>query len=87
MSETLASSVGLLNTDGRRVKIIGDGTPEGTTVLDALSGQPIAGVMRVELSVAVGQSPIRARITLEDVEVDLEPTADVIPGHIKVREA
>lgn len=79
-AEPLASSTGLLNTNGRRLRIIGDGTPDGTQVIDVATGEPLAGVLRVEVSAAVGQHPIRARITVEAVEIDLDVMSDVVPS-------
>ena len=63
---------------GIRVRIVGDGTPKGTKVINVATGQPIANVKRIEYAVSVDEAPIRARITVGVVEVDMQCQADLI---------
>lgn len=71
----------------RVVRIVGDGTPEGTFVEDILSGERLAGVERVEFAVAVGQAPIKARITLSGVVADIiTPAIAVLPVEVRDEE-
>lgn len=84
VEEPLASSVADFANPGLQVRIVGDGTPEGTKVLVVDAGnRELAGVERIEFAVAVGQQPIRARITLSAVEVDMTAQADVVPAEVR----
>lgn len=61
---------------GVTLRIVGDGTPEGTFV-ETLAGERLDHVGRIEFACAVGQAPIKARITLDAVEVDIITPAEV----------
>lgn len=79
--EPLASSTNLLDNEGTTVRIVGDGTTRGTKVMVVNpdgSETPLRGVQRIEYAIAIDQQPIRARITVRKVEVDMTVKADII---------
>lgn len=54
----------------RTLKFVSDGTPHGSCVIDAETGEPIRGVESVSLSATVGQPFVHATISLHRIEVE-----------------
>lgn len=52
----------------RRIKIVSDGTPAGTAVVDAETGAPISGVMAVSWRADV--VGVTATLEIERVEIE-----------------
>lgn len=59
-----------------RIKIVGDGTPRGTTVVDADTGERLEGVTAVEWQMDA-RNLATAKITLLKVPVEVEAEATV----------
>ncbi len=55
----------------RTLKFVSDGTPHGSRVIDAETGEDIAGVESVFLSATVGQPFTHAIISFHRIEVDI----------------
>jgi hypothetical protein len=63
-----------------RVKIVSDGTVDGTRVVDAETGELMRGVMGIQWIATPGsEAGVYAVLTLRNVEVDLETEAEVAP--------
>jgi hypothetical protein len=66
----------------QKVRIVSDGTPQGTRVLDAC-GDPIkhghTGIIRIEIEPITANSVVKATITFEDVFLDIDAAATLGP--------
>jgi len=61
----------------RKLKIISDGTPQGTSVVDAETGEPIDGVTDVRLE--VNRYRVTATVTISQPLIDVTTEATVRP--------
>jgi hypothetical protein len=64
----------------KRIKIIGDGTPRGTKVLDAETGEKLPHVQKVEFSLemdGVGLVKVTTLCKLDEVDVEGWSSEDV----------
>ena len=59
------------------MRIVSDGTPQGTVVYDD-SSMPMMNVTRIEILPITPGEMVQVRITFLDVELDLK--AEVVPG-------
>ncbi|MEX2444503.1 MAG: hypothetical protein WD492_12920 [Alkalispirochaeta sp.] len=59
-----------------KLKVVSDGTPEGTQVMSAETGELIEGLTEVRFRVPADGLPI-ARITVERIEADVQGDEDV----------
>ena len=65
--------------DKLRLRIVSDGTSEGTRVLDAATGRALAGVVRVAWEAgwdSLGRQPV-VRLELEQVALDLTGEGEI----------
>lgn len=61
-----------------KLKIISDGTPKGTKVINPETGEVLSNVVMVNWSYMVGDSKPRAMIEIDDVESELFTTPKVV---------
>ena len=66
---------------GIKLKVTGDGTPSGTTVVDAETGAQLWGIESVIIQLRRGEPP-SAIIRVTNVQVDVEATVEVAQGDI-----
>lgn len=67
------------NSATRKLRIFSDGSPLGTSLIDAETGQPIAGVTSILVTVGPDREP-RAVVTLTGVAVNVEAEARILPA-------
>ena len=75
---------------GIKLKVLGDGTPGGTSVIDAETGAQLWGVESVIIQLRRGEAPsaiirvnnvqVEAMATVEVAQEGLTESADVFPG-------
>lgn len=58
-----------------RIKIVSDGTPTGTKVVDAETGEMVHGVTAASIKIGVGDV---SRVTIELVKVPVEVIGEAI---------
>lgn len=69
----------------RKVKIISDGTFQGTRVIDLLSGESLAGVVEVSFDMRRGEHST-ATITLIDVPIEVVANeTDILIESVEIR--
>jgi hypothetical protein len=67
---------------GSKVRIVSDGTPAGTHVLDANGDQLKLGrsqVVRIEIEPIVANTLVTATVTIEDVLLDIDALVTIQP--------
>ena len=60
---------------GLKIKIVGDGTPWGTRVVDATTGAQMWGVESVIVQARPNEAPM-AIIRVRNVQIDMQATVD-----------
>lgn len=60
-----------------RLRLVSDGTPAGTALVDMATGEPVDSVVRFRLKVEEGK-PNRAEVTIVDLPIDIVADARVL---------
>lgn len=68
---------------GIKLHIAGDGTPNGLTITDSVTGAELWGVQSVIIQLQRGKPPA-AIIRVENVEIDAKATVEVVQGQADV---